>query len=204
MTPHRIEKVLALLGQQLPVPARAYLTGAAAGALWGRVRPSLDIDMGLEPRRAGGEQWPAIEAAVERTSRLTGVAISAAADIDRWGMITLLDYRRSSRLFRRLGNLEVRLLDPATWAIGRLIRFLDADVRDVSEVFRRQAVDPLRAARLWGRALRGSPPSTARVQFRRNVEAFLKECGKQAWGAAFDAAAAQRAFNRAAGVPHDR
>jgi hypothetical protein len=133
--------------------------------------------------------------------RLTGIAASAAGDIDRRGMITLLDYRRTSRLHARYDRLEVRLLDPANWAIGKLTRYLDPDVRDVSEVFRRQSVDPKRAARLWGRALRRSPPSTAQFQFRRNVEAFLRREGRRAWGPGFDPAPVLRAFHRAAGIP---
>jgi hypothetical protein len=210
MTRRRIEKFLAVLAGELAVPARAYLTGAAAAALWGRVRPSLDVDLGLEllPGKAGTARsartsngWDVIQAAVDRTVRLTGIATSAAADIDRWGMITLLDYKRTSRLYRRFGKLEVRLLDPANWAIGKLTRYLDPDVRDVIEVFRKNGVDATRAARLWGRALRASPPSTAQFQFRRNVEDFLRRRGRATWGPPFDAATVLRAFERAALIP---
>lgn len=202
MTRHRIEKFLAVLGAELQISARAYVTGAAAAALWGRVRPSLDIDLGIEPRgKPRNAAWPQIQDAVERAARLTGIAASAAADIDRWGMITLLDYRRTSRLHARYGRLEVRLLDPANWAIGKLTRFLEPDVRDVSEVLRRQGVGAIRAARVWGRALRASPPSTAQFQFRQNVETFLESQGARIWGARFDAAPVLRAFTRAAGIP---
>ncbi|HEX4510106.1 MAG TPA: hypothetical protein VH328_08510, partial [Burkholderiaceae bacterium] len=71
----------------------------------------------------------------------------------------------------------------------------------VSEVFRRQAVDAVRAGRLWGRALRASPASTAQFQFRRNVETFLDHQGKRTWGAAFDAGPVRRTFERAARIP---
>jgi len=113
MTRSRIDRFLATLAAELRVPARAYVTGAAAAALWGRVRPSLDIDLGLElrsrstakkssPTSQPSETWAALEAAVGRTTALTGIPVSAAEDIDRWGMITLLDYRRTSRLYRRV------------------------------------------------------------------------------------------------------
>ena len=137
MTRRRIEGFLAILARELKRPARAYVTGAAAAALWGRVRPSVDIDIGLElqgPRGRQAGDWGAVEAAVERTTRLTGIPTNVAEDIDRWGMITLLDYRRSSRRYRRIGALDVRLLHPINWSIGKLTRFLDSDIRDVTAV----------------------------------------------------------------------
>ena len=204
MTPRRIEQFLATLASELDAPARAYVTGAAAAALWGRVRPSLDVDLGIElkgpARHNSPTAWESVQHAVERTTRLTGIPANVAEDIDRWGMITLLDYRRSSRLHRRFGTLEVRLLHPANWSIGKLTRYLDPDVRDVVEVFRRQAVAPIRATRTWGRALRASPASTTQFQFRRNVEDFLARRGRSIWGASFDAGTATATFQRAAAI----
>ena len=48
MTKRQIERFLTVLARELEIPARAYLTGAAAAALWGRVRPSVDVDLGIE------------------------------------------------------------------------------------------------------------------------------------------------------------
>jgi hypothetical protein len=208
MTRRQIERFLAVLATQLDeagaAPARVFMTGAAAAALWGRVRPSLDIDFGLELRgkARGPGSWARVEAAVNRTTRLTGIPASAAEDIDRWGMITLLDYQRTSRPYRRWGKLEVRLLHPANWAIGKLTRYLDPDIRDVVEVFRRQEVTAAVAADRWGRALRASPSSTAQFQFRGNVETFFRRHGRATWGAGFDAPRAIRQFHRAAAI-HD-
>jgi hypothetical protein len=200
MTARRIEQFLITLAAELGVPARAYVTGAAAAALWGRVRPSLDVDLGVELTEGSGAAWTAVQNAIDRTTRLTGIPANVAEDIDRWGMITLLDYRRSSRRYKRFGSLEVRLLHPANWSIGKLTRYLDPDVRDVVEVFRRQKISVARAAGTWGRALRASPASTAQFQFRRNVEGFLRQRGRAIWGAAFDVATATRAFQKAAGI----
>lgn len=204
MTPRRIEQFLATLAAELNAPARAYVTGAAAAALWGRVRPSLDVDLGIELKR--GADWTAVQRAVDKTTRLTGIPANVAEDIDRRGMITLLDYRRSSRRYSRFGALEVRLLHPVNWSIGKMTRYLDSDVRDIVEVFRRQAVATARAARTWGRALRVSPASTAQFQFRRNVESFLVNRGRSIWGKPFDAASAIAMFQRAAHIrrPLDR
>jgi hypothetical protein len=198
MTPRRIEQFLATLAAELDTPARAYVTGAAAAALWGRVRPSLDVDLGIELKRRS--DWTRVQEAVDRTTRLTGIPANVAEDIDRWGMITLLDYRRSSRRYRQFGALEVRLLHPVNWSIGKMTRYLDPDVRDIVEVFRRQLVSLTRAVRTWGRALRASPASTAQFQFRRNVESFLVKRGRLIWAAPFDAKAAIVIFQRAAGI----
>jgi hypothetical protein len=200
MTPRQVERFLAILASELGTPARAYLTGAAAAALWGRVRPSYDVDLGLELKRNARAGWPLVERAVERTTQRTGIAASVAADIDRWGMITLLDYKRTSRRYRTFERLEVRLLDPTNWSIGKLTRNLESDLRDVEEVFRRQDVAWAKAASTWGRALRASPPSTAQFQFRRNVEHFLRLRGRKTWGRSFDADVALAAFERAARI----
>ncbi len=204
MTSRQIERFLTILAAELGEPARAFLTGAAAAALWGRVRPSADIDLGLEfrgrARAASPGSWQRIQEAIDRTTRLTGVPASVAEDIDRWGMITLLDYRRSSRLFRRFGKLEVRLLNPVNWAIGKLTRCLDPDVRDVTEVLRRQKVPWIGAARTWGRALRASPASTTQFQFRLNVQDFFRRRGRSIWGPSFDAQVAISRFEGAARI----
>ncbi len=197
MTPGQIDRFLKVLAAEVGIPARAYLTGAAAAALWGRVRPSLDVDLGLELKRGAKADWELIERAVERTTRLTGIPVNIAEDIDRWGMITLLDYKRSSRLYRQFGLLEVRLLHPANWSIGKLTRNLDADIRDVAEVFRRQSVPVTKVASIWGRALRASPASTTQFQFRHNVEHFFHHQGRAIWGASFAPEAAVASFRRA-------
>lgn len=200
MTRTRIQRFFATLARELGAPARVYVTGAAAAALWGSARPSVDIDFGLELRTKSAGWWQKAEAAVTRTAQLTGIAASAAEDIDRWGMITLLDYRRTSRLYERVGRLEIRLLDPTRWAIGKLTRYLDSDLRDVSAVFKKKQVTAATAARTWGTALRASPPSTSQLAFRRNVEHFFAEQGPRVWGRSFDPTRAIRLFHRSAGI----
>ncbi len=200
MTRQQIDRFLATLAKELAAPARAFVTGASAATLWGRVRGSRDIDLGLEMRGKSPLPWTSVQAAIDRTSHRTGIPTNIAEDIDRWGMITLLDYKRSSRLYRKFGKLEVRLLNPVNWSIGKLTRFIDSDITDVAKVFGALAVPAAAAARTWGRALRASPASSAQFLFRRNVETFFKNEGKGIWGPTFDAAAALRAFERAARI----
>jgi hypothetical protein len=199
MTPRQIDDFFRTLAGELDEPATAYLTGAGAGAIYGRIRPSLDVDFALEIRRKN--RLPAeVEAAVARATRLTAIPANFAADIDRWGMISLLDYKRRAHVYRRYGRLTVKILDPLHWSIGKLTRYLDPDIEDVVQVFRRQRVPALAAAGLWGRALRASPASDAQWQFRRQVEAFLGRHGRRVWGRAFDAATSVKAFHRAARI----
>ncbi len=200
MNQRQIATFFRVLSRELNRPARVILTGAAAGSIWGSARPSLDIDFAITLRRNRAAQWEAVELAVARTTRLTGIPANYAEDIDRWGQISLLDYRRHTRLYRRIGTLEVRLLDPAYWSIGKISRYLDPDVRDVVGALRRQRVPTARVIGVWARALRASPKSAALTQFRRQAEHFLRSHGRAIWGTQFDPDAAVQQFRRAAGI----
>jgi hypothetical protein len=200
MKPRQIENFFRVFASELAAPATVYLTGACAAALWGGVRPSQDIDFGLRLPPRSKTTWAHVYAAVERSTVATGIPASVAEDIDRWGMITLLDYQATSKSYTTFGKLDVRLLEPAHWAIGKLTRFLEPDIIDIVTVFKRRKVMPLPALDLWGRALRSSPPSTAHYQFRRNVETFVGLHGRAAWGAKFSVATAIAAFHAAAKI----
>lgn len=185
MSPKQIERFFTVLARQLSHPARVILTGAAAGSLFGHVRPSLDIDFAIMPVRRSQKAWEQIESAVERTVQLTGIRANYAEDIDRWSSISFLDYRRHTRAYRVFGSLTVRLLDPAYWSIGKISRFLDPDVNDLVSVIRRQRIPAARLLRLWARAIRQSPRSPAQTQCRRQTEAFLRVFGQRIWGPSF-------------------
>lgn len=201
MNRRQIDTFFRALSEQFNEELVVLLTGAAAGTIWGQVRPSVDIDFAVQVRRRDKETWAKLEAAIERTVKLTGIQANYAEDIDRWGLITLLDYKRRARPYRRFGLLQVRLLDPAYWSIGKMTRYLDPDVRDMVQVFKRQKIPADRLARLWGRALKRSPRSAALIQFRRQVEDFLRTYGRTIWGKKFDAGKTQRRFYREAGIP---
>lgn len=196
----QIDRFFKVLAAQFDGELKILLTGAAAAAIWGQVRPSVDVDFGVQGKARDKTMWERLETAVERTIRLTGTQANYAEDIDRWGLITLLDYRRHTRPYRRFGRLEVRLLDPAYWSIGKMTRYLDPDVRDMIRVFKRQKIPADRLARLWGRALRRSPRSTALIQFRRQVEDFMRTHGPALWGKKFDAGKTLSRFYTAAGI----
>ena len=196
----QIDRFFHLVSRDLTQPVRVILTGAAAGALWGSVRPSMDIDFALIPGRRTEAFWNRLAQAIEEAARQIGIRVDYAEDIDRWSSISLLDYQRHTRLYRRFGRLEVRLLEPAYWSIGKMTRYLDPDVRDMVLVFKRQRLGPERLARVWGKALRKSPRSGALSQFRRQVEDFLRIHGRGIWGKKFHAARTLRRFYRSAGI----
>ena len=195
MNPRQIDRFFHVLAQELPQPARVIVTGAAAGSLWGCVRPSLDIDFAIQLVRRGRKDWSQVDAAVDRAVTLTGISANYAEDIDRWGLISLLDYRRRTTLYRKFSSLEVRLLDPAYWSIGKITRYLDPDVQDLVAVLTRRRVPVARLIRVWARALRASPPSTAQSHFRRQAEHFLRTYGRTIWGKRFDSDQAIRQFH---------
>jgi hypothetical protein len=115
-------------------------------------------------------------------------------------MITLLDYKKGTTLYKRYGKLAVRVLDPAYWSIGKMTRFIDPDIQDMIQVFRKKKTPVLRLAKVWGRALKESPRSTALAGFRRQVESFFESYGKKIWGESFDSVKVIRQFHKAAGI----
>ena len=200
MTRQQINRFFQALSQQFDGEATVIVTGAAAGTLFGSPRASRDIDFAIHLRRRTPQRWQAVEEAIRRARAQTRIDVNYAEDIDRWGMITLLDYARHTHRYRRFGTIEVHTLDPVYWAIGKLTRYLHLDERDLVAALRRQRVPWVRAVRVWGRALRASHRSLAGFDFRRHVEHFLQSHGRTLWGASFDAQRAVSRFHREAGV----
>src|SRR5206468_1209422 len=102
-------------------------------------RVTFDIDfelMLLRPRR--GSEWEDVQKAFEAVSRATGITPQYSDDIDRWSSIALPS--KASRLFEKIGKVEIRILDPALWSIGKLTRFLPTDVSDLVAVLK--ALEP--------------------------------------------------------------
>ncbi len=193
-----------LLADRFGDKCRIILTGAAAGALYGRVRPTTDIDFALKIE-AGSQQtydrsWQAFTKAVEEVSATTGIAAQYAEDIDRWSSITLLDYEKHTTLFKRFGRIGVYLLEPSYWAIGKLSRYLDPDIQDLILVFKRTRTSWEDLCEVTGKALKESPKSTSCFQFRKQVEDFLKAHGKKVWGKNFNPEEAIKRFHFYAGT----
>ncbi|PIQ85930.1 MAG: hypothetical protein COV74_07110 [Candidatus Omnitrophica bacterium CG11_big_fil_rev_8_21_14_0_20_45_26] len=202
MNQAQIRRFFKQLSRRYPHGCRIILTGAAGGALLGRVRATMDIDFAvrLRTKKSKHRQWQVFERAVRQAALQTGIAAQYAEDIDRWSMIHFLDYDRHTIPFEKFGKIEVHILDPIYWAIGKLARYLDPDIRDLVQVLKKKQPLWRKAVRIWGKALRKSPKSTACYLFRRHVEDFLTAYGPVIWRRAFDGKLAVQMFRRSAGI----
>ncbi|MBI2174944.1 MAG: hypothetical protein HYU33_07090 [Candidatus Omnitrophica bacterium] len=195
MNKRQIERYFVELARIYPKKCMVVLTGAAAGVLYGRVRATMDIDFSARTRN-----WDAFAEAVSKISARTAIEAQYAQDIDRWSPITLMNYQKHSFLHKRFGSIEVRLMEPAFWAIGKLSRYLDSDTRDLVNVFKKMKTPWREVASVAGRALRLSPKSTACFLFRLQTDDFFKRFGKKIWGKRFNEKDAVTLFHKTAGV----
>ncbi|HXV27398.1 MAG TPA: hypothetical protein VD913_00385 [bacterium] len=206
MNRREIDRFFRIFSRCYKGSCRILLTGAGAGTVMGRIRATMDLDFAVKlkippkKRKKKEAQWVQFAQCVRETTERTGIAVQYAEDIDRWSSITYLDYEKHTTPYKRFGNVEVRLLAPEYWAIGKLTRYLDPDIRDLTEVLFKNRVPWQRACRLWGKALRGSPKSTACELFRRQIENFLASRGKKIWGHHFKAQKAVAQFHRSANL----
>jgi hypothetical protein len=190
------------LDRGLSTSARVILTGAVAGAVYGNVRYSADIDfeIRLDGKKGRPSQDEILQELIRRVSSRLGIAANYSDDISRWSMIDFLNYRRTSIPYKKIGRIDIRLLAPGYWTIGKMARFLEIDAKDIIKVIKKNRLPAGSLVSLWARALRASPLSLAKGQFRRNVENFLNMYGKRLWGRAFDKQKAIRDFRRLAGL----
>ncbi|OGR82418.1 MAG: hypothetical protein A2902_07245 [Elusimicrobia bacterium RIFCSPLOWO2_01_FULL_64_13] len=195
-----IDRFFTVLSGQLDRKARVILTGAAAGNLMGGAHPSIDVDFALRSIGRSSLNWTDVENAVRKTVRITGVNADYAEDIDRWGLISLMDYLKHTRFYRRFGGIRVEVLAPSYWSIGKMNRYLDSDAKDMVRVFKARKVPHAGLERIWGSALKKSPKSAALFDFRRHAEDFFRHHGRAIWGKNFDAEISIARFWKAAGI----
>jgi len=190
------------LGQRVQRPVRVLLTGGAAAILQGVKRATFDIDFEIALKRVArkrakpGDDWEDLQKAIEDTSKFTGITPQYAEDIDQWSSITLPS--KQSRLYRHFEKVEVRILDPGLWAIGKLARYLSTDIQDLRIVLKATDTRPKALARVWGTALGISPASSSQATFRKQVENFLDQHAREIWGARTNAEELKRVFIDAA------
>lgn len=189
------------LDRILSRPTSVILTGAAAGAIYGNLRHSVDIDFEIRFKRKGKQnEDEIIQDCISEVSSKLGIAANYSDDIGHWSMIDYLNYRQSSIPYKKIGRIDIRLMAPEYWTIGKMSRFMEIDVNDVIQVIKKKRLRSELLIALWARALRASPLSLVKGQFRRNVEIFLKMHGKKLWGNAFDREEAINDFRRWAGL----
>ncbi|MHC4687215.1 MAG: hypothetical protein ACYTBX_18985 [Planctomycetota bacterium] len=200
MDKRQIDRFFKIVDAEFGQAAKAILTGAAAGTIWGSTRPSMDIDFAIELKSSNRISWKNLESAIRKAIDETGIQANYSEDIDRWGMITLLDYKKNTELYKKQGKLTLLLLNPAYWSIGKVTRFLNPDIQDMIQVFRKKKIPPAQLAEVWGKALRASPRSTALARFRRHVEGFFESYGTKIWGRSFNAQDVIQRFHTSADI----
>src|SRR5262249_31938455 len=118
-----IERYFEELNRHLETPVQVLLTGGAAAIVSGVHRATDDIDFEITLKKKRSENdWEHIQNAIQETTHATGIIPEYAEDIDRWSAIALPF--KKSRLYQRIGKIEVRVLDPGLWAIGKLTRYI--------------------------------------------------------------------------------
>ncbi len=171
------------LDRALGRAAEIILLGASAGSLMGHIRPSLDID--FEIRLRGPARRTEVADRILATARKAAVAVNFSEDVSHWSMVSYLDYRRTARPYKKFGKLNVKLIAPAYWTLGKIARYHALDIRDVAAIIRKQKLQPAPLVRLWKRALASSELSLELGQFREHAVHFLKTRGPRLWGKTF-------------------
>ena len=189
MTAADIDRFFEEMDRRIGRPVQVLLTGAAAGILQGMRRATLDIDFEIRLKPASarsntGKEWDTVQKAIEDAARATGITPQYDEDIDKWSSIAMPSKR--SRLHRRFGKVEVRILEPGLWALGKLARYLSTDVQDLRIVLKRANLNAATTVKLWGTALGISPASSSQATFRRQVESFLDQHAREIWGRTAD------------------
>jgi len=199
MKKNLIDQFFLELDREWKTPAEIILTGAAAGALLGQIRPSTDIDFEIRPldKKAGRTH---LEEAIQKASAQAGIAVNYSEDISHWSMIDYLDYRKMALPYKKIGQLQIKIMAPEYWTIGKMSRFLESDTQDILKIIRKKRLGAERLAKLWGKALRSSPLSLSSGQFRHHVVYFFTHYGRSAWGKDFDLEKIIILFKKEAGL----
>jgi hypothetical protein len=189
-----IDRFFESLGRQIDRPLTILLTGGAAGILQGMNRATLDIN--FEVRLKSRTGWETVQKGIENASRATGITAQYSEDIDKWSLISLP--ARRSELYRRFGKVQVRILTPELWSIGKLTRYLSTDIHDLRVVLKKTKVNSKTAVKLWGTALGISSPSSVQTTYRKQVENFIDEYAREIWGRTADPVELKDLFLKAA------
>jgi hypothetical protein len=206
--PADIDRFFSLLGKRLPFAVRVTLTGGGAAILEGVQRATRDLDFQISLGRAPGKRHVLLQDAIRAVEAQTGIAAQYEESIETWSSIAWPEARARSYRYKRFGRVDVHLLDPLWWSVGKMTRYLDYDVSDVITVFKKMKVRPEQAVRAWGKALGRSPMSNAQSIFQRQVLGFLDRHARPLWGKSVDVSALQALFlstaRRASDVDHER
>lgn len=173
------------LDKALDQKAEIILLGASAGSLMGHIRPSIDIDFEIRTAKPVKNK-KAFTGLIEETARKARVAVNYSEDIGHWSMVNYLDYRKTAVPYEIFGKLNVKLIAPEYWTIGKMARYYALDAKDMSAIIRKKKINPGPLVKLWKRALDSSDLCLELGQFQKHAHDFLKTYGRKLWGKNFD------------------
>ena len=179
-----LDRFFSELASRWTHPTTVRLLGGAGSLVLGGARPTMDVDFEVHVHSPKAS-WESFEDAMRATMAETKIGAQYAESVDRWSQITFLDYRRHTRSVKQFGAIEVRVLEPGYWSIGKIGRYWDQDIQDMIAVFTREQPDPVELARLWSRAIAESPRSTQLSLVKRQALHFFETFGRRIWGDAF-------------------
>lgn len=188
MNRKKIHEFFKRLDISLDQKAVVIVVGASAASLMGHVRPSFDIDFEIRLSRSTSAQKRKLAETILKTARETGVAVNFSENIGGWSMVSYLDYRKTALAYKKFGKLDVKLIEPAYWTIGKMTRFLELDVQDMVKIIRKKKIKPERVIKVWARAFQSSDLSLELGQFKEHVLFFLAQYAKKIWGKKINAA----------------
>ena len=195
MKPSQIDRFFTRLDAHLGRVATVIVTGAGAGSIMGHIRPSMDIDFEIRLRLGNSSRVKkALIGAIEQAQAQTGIAVNYSEDISGWSMVSFLDYRRKAKPYKRFGRVTVNVMAPEHWTIGKMVRFLELDIKDMVKIIRAKRLRALPLVRLWAKAADKSKISLQLDQFRKNVILFVRAHGKKLWGRKTDTEALLESF----------
>ena len=153
-----------------------YILGGCALILLGASRTTQDID--FEIRGASDET-------IERIQQFCNdknIPVNFSEDAGMWGMISINNNRDTALPYSDFGKINVRILDPLDMSIGKIERFTDIDVQDVTYLIKKFSINAEELLTTWAKALNRSVKSEKSFLFRKQVESFIKTYSKSLWG----------------------
>ncbi|MFN0117771.1 MAG: hypothetical protein ACKVQC_05690 [Elusimicrobiota bacterium] len=191
-----IDGFFAALDQRAQVPLKVIITGGAAAIIFGGSRATQDIDFEIQFKvkasKKKNDQWAEIQHHLNEVVRLTQIVAQYSDDIDRWSSIPMPS--KKSKRYKKIGKIEVHILDVGLWCIGKLTRYLATDIEDLTQVLTLVKRNAVSLAKLWGQALGISAPSPAQTNFRRNVYNFFDTSTEKIWGGKADSEKLKKIF----------
>lgn len=178
----QIDQFFKLLDAKLGLKGEVILLGASAGSLMGHIRPSLDIDFEIRLKTRVVSARTRLVEAIEEVRQIVGVSVNYSENVAGWSLVSYLDYRKTALAYKTFGKLAVKLIAPEYWTIGKMARFLEFDVQDMSAIIKKKKIPATRLIRLWARAVKTSDLSLELGQFKEHVLYFLNKHARKLWG----------------------